>query len=696
MSSLSPAFPLFVFALLLPGAARGEDSCQASYDDSYEAKTCGYALPKDEWNAECAKGRKPENIILQYCRKAYDEDYEKEYAPDGAPALKRGVWHELCGKGFAPYVILAAFCQQSYKPQYEQPYGLGRSRWESYCDECLYPRDIVALHQQDCLLRYEASHARLGIGKEDWKKLCDGGLSGKTPGRFIVDKKIERALKTPADKLSISDAMEFLALTSKKDSDPAVAKKRAELEALLGKARVNQKRFGAKMSQTEWDALPVGAATADSEERFRSLSASIDLAGFAKAALGDSVFAALSLGGGAADDRPAKPVLSKKGLDRPLDAPEKVRGGLMDKVNSLALLTDEKGKPLYDAKTIGILRDIVGSVPIGRGQPPATDLVALEDARRTVEVMAKHHPAVVWDDAMSAYGSMQAEYNDDGSLKGLTLRIRPASKDGKAYGGEMLAGVMLHEVGGHGHLDSIGGGANMFVHELAWEPEFRYYHNKAVGYEEAIRARQAQLEELRKGKDAGGKAARLEREIAALREKKGAMLDEYGAELLALYQSDPEGFRLRIVSSYYGQDNEMKPGRLTVDEQAKDYDDTDRDARRLLDRVRADKPLWRRWWGLKAEGEETAEELLALTKKKRALLKKDSAFLEESVRRSEQWRQEKVARCQAQLDADRKYAAALDALMREERKKKPNPKEVERLEGVLEDVRSGYADCSVF
>lgn len=436
-------------------------------------------------------------------------------------------------------------CKSAYQAAYEPPYGLTHELWDSRCEDGVAAGDILELGRQKCRNDYDPkSDGPIGLTRETWNRDCDRGLDGKSEAQYLAEKKKLYVLAAPVERITIGQAYVFLALT-KADASPAVVAKRRQLEARLARASEAWRKLSASVKKDQdFMSRPLAIGAVSTESQYRALMARFDRAGAADGELADAVVGGRTGSPRGADLRPARlRPPSMRRADRGIDDPEAIRERLLDRVRSLSARRDENGAPFYDEKVIRTLETIVTSVPIRSGSPPATDLVALEDARRTVETIDKNWTKIEFDPNLDTYGWTKT-YRPDGKprLKGdgyqKLVRIRPVSKEGGEYPLEVLAGVLIHEIA-HVHVMAIrNAGANNLTNETyAFRAEFRYYSNLG----------QARAE--------GG--------------RKDGFLDAGQASLLATFEADPDGFAYDLIEPYYGEgaDKEMHPGVLTIAQQ---------------------------------------------------------------------------------------------------------------------------------
>lgn len=430
--------------------------------------------------------------------------------------------------------------------------------WDSRCRDGLQARDILALGQERCREEYNPKTCEpIGLSREVWNKDCGEGLSGRSASEYFQAKQKQFVLESPVEKVTAAQAYAFNFLT-KDDASAEVAAKRTQLEARLAQAGAAWKGLDASLTQErDFLALPL----AETQAQYRALMERFDRA---RAAPSDSDLAAkpaargASPQGAAQDTRPLRPGSpSMRGVDRGLDDPEAVKGRLREEVKSIAARRDGKGLPIYEEKVIKMMEMVVESVPVRKGVPPLTDLVALEDARQIIEVISKDQTPVAFDPNLDGFGVTTlvkgADGNwvkaADGEYKRM-IKIKPGPPGGKEYSLEEQAGVFIHEIS-HVKVVLDKGGANFRVNEnIAFRRQNRFYSNKRQEFNEAIKAAGAdrkKVDELIKSRD--------------------SFLSEGHADSLEEFEKDPEGFIYGLVPIYYGEKNEFKPGAVTLAQQ---------------------------------------------------------------------------------------------------------------------------------
>jgi hypothetical protein len=222
----------------------------------------------------------------------------------------------------------------------------------------------------------------------------------------------------------------------------------------------------------------------------------------------------------------------------PAQPPDQLEGDprkrLTMAIKGLKAIAAPAGGPLYEERTLKLLRILADSIPSG-------DWVALQDSERIVWVLSEFHIPVVWVQRERGRGGWDPERRE--------LWINNYYKNSRGNPGtesdEEMAALLLHELG-HAWTDlKEGTGTNSLVNEAAaYFMQYRYYSNlrKKLGHCNFIRG---------------------------------------GCGDLPLFESDPNQFILeRIIISY---SSPKDSGRLTVGQQ-RQYYSRDRQLLKQLDK----------------------------------------------------------------------------------------------------------------
>ncbi len=464
-------------------------------------------------------------------------------------------------------------CKRRYKDTY-RTYSLNREEWDSKCEEGMVPADIRIIAQEICKAKYDPDEGKnIGLTREMWERdYCDQAQKEfVSPEQYLRAQRIRGFLSKPDNKITVADVFDFMFDTSD-SKDPKILIQRARWHIRLKQAEAARQRFSHSLAESDLRALPVEMGQAKTSEEFHRKAAHF----FDNAGLTPSRLSPIFL----ASKRPAPRLAAPTRPD-----PFQVKTRLLAQISSLNTLKDEKGRRTYDPLIIAMMRELVDSVPINSGLLPHTDFIALSDVQDTIETIILNHTIIVLNRKSKSYATTFTE--SDKPEKALprpaiknadgTWRYQVSIKPGEPcttsrYPLEFLAGVLLHEVGGHVHLNAQGGGKNNYTDEIhAHQMEARYFSNKRQRFNEQIKRLTQNLDHSPSPLTWVDRK-HLTKTIAALTRLRDHFMPETEMLGLETFQSSPAEFREEMIRDYYGTDpkeDEIFPGQVTILQQKK-------------------------------------------------------------------------------------------------------------------------------
>lgn len=583
-----------------------------------------------------------------------------------------------------------AACLAAHKDEYRSPYELYPPAWLTYCEKGIKPADIVALGKKWCREQYDAEQAApLKIDEKAWAAACEKGLDGKTPYGYLSAKKAERLAGLSPAEMTDPEARQYLKDTEK-SKDSAVLAKRKEVGERLARFEELRKKFGAGLEKSQWAKLPLSVARGDAAAGFEKAKALFDGGGTAKGFAGaPTVAGGGSFAGKTSDSRPLKLAQSMKGVDKGYAAPAKTIARMRDTVASLAKRVNEKGSALHDPKTIRLLGLLIDSVD------PA-DPQGLEDVSAAVGALDAG-TKVVWDKKLKGYAV--AHKNEDGTY---TLTVRPTDDHGSSYHDIQMAGTLLHETS-HAWLWSQGGGVNDLLNEgLAHEREFRYYARAAQSLDLKIKAEEAAFAAAGSDKE---REKRLKKLSDLKIERTTSFLDSDNRRWLADFESDPRKFRRDLVGRYYGEDEQIEPGQVTLDQEKAVTEKNLAAANTAYAKAKTGRSWLRARLDLPSAAENEAKKDVASVKKRQERLLIDEKQEAQRLKADKAWRKAQQKKCAEFTASDPTYVSLQGSrAMYEKRSANPKTKkktreEAEKMILIIEDnlweLEQGYGPCRV-